>query len=44
VCEVILNLHVKHLTRLCQTTSFWTGPCRVKGWPALPKHHVWTNM
>jgi hypothetical protein len=35
ICEVILNLHMKHWTRL-----FWNGPWGVKPRPALQNRHV----
>ena len=40
VSEVVLNLHMKHQTGLCQTGSLWTGPCRAKRSCALPNHHA----
>ena len=40
VCEVVLNLQMKHWTRPCQIGSLWTRPCRAKPRPASPHCHV----
>jgi hypothetical protein len=38
ICEVILNLHMKHRTGLHHTGSLETGPCGAKARPASPNH------
>ena len=39
ICEVILNLHIKHQTAPHQTGSLWSWPNGAQQWPALSNCH-----